>query len=198
MIEEQLRRRGDVDAAPEDAELVIVNTCSVTASADQGARQTIRRIVTRESRRQARGDRLLRDARPDEFADLPNVVRVVPNDDEGRAGRRLDGRRRIADDGGALRRRGRTLRRGARAGRRRAHGVDAARADRVRRAVQLLHHPAALAARDGRVRCPMSLRDVGARWTAGYGRSLITGVHLGSYGRDLAGRHGPRRPRDAR
>ena len=28
-----------------EAELVVVNTCSVTATADQGARQTIRRIA---------------------------------------------------------------------------------------------------------------------------------------------------------
>ena len=45
VIEEQLRRRGAVDAPPEDADLVVINTCSVTASADQGTRQTIRRIV---------------------------------------------------------------------------------------------------------------------------------------------------------
>ena len=45
VIEEQLRRRGAVDAPPEDADLVVINTCSVTASADQGTRQAIRRIV---------------------------------------------------------------------------------------------------------------------------------------------------------
>ena len=32
-------------ASPDEADLVVVNTCSVTATADQGARQTIRRIA---------------------------------------------------------------------------------------------------------------------------------------------------------
>ena len=47
-LEEDLRVRGGVETASRDADLVIVNTCSVTATADQGARQTIRRIA-RES-----------------------------------------------------------------------------------------------------------------------------------------------------
>ena len=78
-IEEELRRRGDVSAPPEDADLVVVNTCSVTASADQAARQTIRRI--------ARGNPDVRvivtgcyaTRRPDEVRQLPNVVRVIAN-----------------------------------------------------------------------------------------------------------------------
>ena len=38
-FEEDLRRRGATTAAsPDDADVVIVNTCSVTSSADQGAR----------------------------------------------------------------------------------------------------------------------------------------------------------------
>ena len=44
-IEEDLRARGGVAVLSSDADLVVVNTCSVTASADQGARQTIRRIA---------------------------------------------------------------------------------------------------------------------------------------------------------
>ena len=44
-IEEDLRARGASDAPSSDADLVVVNTCSVTATADQGARQAIRRIA---------------------------------------------------------------------------------------------------------------------------------------------------------
>ena len=44
-FEEDLLARGAVAVAPDQADLVLVNTCSVTASADQGARQTIRRIA---------------------------------------------------------------------------------------------------------------------------------------------------------
>ena len=44
-MEERLIASGGREAATDEADLVIVNTCSVTASADQGARQTIRRIA---------------------------------------------------------------------------------------------------------------------------------------------------------
>src|SRR5688500_14656555 len=45
VIEGDLRARGGVEVPAEQAELLVVNTCSVTANADQAARQTIRRIV---------------------------------------------------------------------------------------------------------------------------------------------------------
>ena len=48
--------------ASSDADLVIVNTCSVTSSADQGARQTIRRIARDNPSAERRSDRMLRDA----------------------------------------------------------------------------------------------------------------------------------------
>jgi MoxR-like ATPase len=44
-IEGDLRARGGIAVPPEEAEFVVVNTCTVTASADQAARQTIRRIA---------------------------------------------------------------------------------------------------------------------------------------------------------
>lgn len=44
-IERQLREAGGRAVAPEDADLVIVNSCSVTATADQGTRQTVRRLA---------------------------------------------------------------------------------------------------------------------------------------------------------
>ena len=49
-------------ASPDDADVVIVNTCSVTAAADQGARQTIRRVARTNPDVRGRRDRLLRDA----------------------------------------------------------------------------------------------------------------------------------------
>ena len=42
-FEEQFLGHGDEPTSPEAADVVVVNTCSVTASADQGARQTLRR-----------------------------------------------------------------------------------------------------------------------------------------------------------
>jgi tRNA A37 methylthiotransferase MiaB len=44
-FEEDFLARGASAAAPEDSDVVVVNTCSVTASADQAARQTIRRVA---------------------------------------------------------------------------------------------------------------------------------------------------------
>ncbi|HVZ21039.1 MAG TPA: hypothetical protein VG871_08255, partial [Vicinamibacterales bacterium] len=79
-LEDELLARGAVATAPEQADVVIVNTCSVTATADQGARQTIRRIArdNPDARIVATGCYATR--RPDEVRALPNVVRVVPND----------------------------------------------------------------------------------------------------------------------
>ena len=130
---------------PQDADLVVVNTCSVTATADQGARQTIRRVARDNPGARDRRDRLLRDASPGRGrASLPNVLHVVSNDDKDDLRRALATRTETAsrcDHGRALWRRRRTVRRAARAGRRRPDGVHAARADRLRRALQLLHHP---------------------------------------------------------
>ena len=44
-IEGELLARGGVARHAEEADVVVVNTCSVTATADQGARQTIRRVA---------------------------------------------------------------------------------------------------------------------------------------------------------
>ncbi len=44
-FEEDCWRPERSPCAAEQADLVVVNTCSVTATADQGARQTIRRMA---------------------------------------------------------------------------------------------------------------------------------------------------------
>ena len=81
-LEEDLRAGGGVETASSDADVVIVNTCSVTATADQGARQTIRRIAREnpDARIIATGCYATRCAA--EVAALPNVVRVLRNDDK--------------------------------------------------------------------------------------------------------------------
>ena len=78
-IEEDLRRRGAVESPAAEAELVVVNTCSVTATADQGARQTIRRIArdNPSARIVVTGCYATRAA--SDLTLLPNVVRVVAN-----------------------------------------------------------------------------------------------------------------------
>jgi threonylcarbamoyladenosine tRNA methylthiotransferase MtaB len=83
-LEEELRASGATSAPPEAADLVIVNTCSVTASADQGARQSIRRVARANPGARIVVTGCYATRRPDELAALPNVTRVVPNDDKPR------------------------------------------------------------------------------------------------------------------
>ena len=78
-FEEELLSCGATAASPEQADVVVVNTCSVTASADQSARQAIRRIA-----RSNPGARIVvtgcyATRQPADVASLPNVVRVIPN-----------------------------------------------------------------------------------------------------------------------
>jgi threonylcarbamoyladenosine tRNA methylthiotransferase MtaB len=83
-FEEELTAAGASSAPPEHADLVVVNTCSVTAAADQGARQTIRRIARLNPAARIVVTGCYATRRPDEISQLPNVVRVAPNDDKPR------------------------------------------------------------------------------------------------------------------
>ena len=79
-IERQLLDRGLVRAgSPGEAEVVVLNTCTVTASADRDARSAIRRI-----HRENPGTRILvtgcyAQRAPEELSSLPGVSRVVGN-----------------------------------------------------------------------------------------------------------------------
>ena len=81
-FEEDFRARGAAAASPEDADVVVVNTCSVTASADQSARQTIRRLARVNPNAKIVVTGCYATRRPDEIAPLPNVLRVIPNEDK--------------------------------------------------------------------------------------------------------------------
>jgi threonylcarbamoyladenosine tRNA methylthiotransferase MtaB len=78
-MEGQLRERGGAAAPAADADLLIVNTCSVTAGADQGARQTIRRIVRQNPDVKVVVTGCYATRRPDDVAALPNVVQIIAN-----------------------------------------------------------------------------------------------------------------------
>ena len=79
VIEDRLLAHGATQALPEQADLLVVNTCSVTASADQGTRQTIRRIVRTNPDVRVIVTGCYATRRPDEVRALPNVTMVVPN-----------------------------------------------------------------------------------------------------------------------
>jgi len=81
-LEEDLLAQGGLETPSRDADMVIVNTCSVTATADQGARQTIRRIARENPRAQIVATGCYATRCADEVAALPGVVRVVRNDDK--------------------------------------------------------------------------------------------------------------------
>jgi len=88
-FEEELLAAGAVAVSPQDADLVVVNTCSVTATADQGSRQTIRRLARDNPTARIVVTGCYATRRPDEVAALPNVARVVLNDDKPRLVRLL-------------------------------------------------------------------------------------------------------------
>jgi threonylcarbamoyladenosine tRNA methylthiotransferase MtaB len=84
-LEAELASRGAEAVSSERAELVIVNTCSVTASADQGARQTIRRISRENPHARIVATGCYATRCRDEVASLPGVAAVVRNDDKSPA-----------------------------------------------------------------------------------------------------------------
>ena len=78
-IEGELRAMGAVGAAPSEADLVVVNTCSVTAAADQGARQTIRRVARDNPAARIVVTGCYATRAPADLTSLPQVAHVVPN-----------------------------------------------------------------------------------------------------------------------
>lgn len=81
-IEEQLLADGSEPAPAECADVVVVNTCSVTASADQGARQTIRRLARTNPSARIVVTGCYATREPGDVAALPNVDEVVCNDNK--------------------------------------------------------------------------------------------------------------------
>jgi threonylcarbamoyladenosine tRNA methylthiotransferase MtaB len=180
-IEDALRVRGGVASPLEDADVVVVNTCSVTASADQAARQTVRRVarINRGAKVVVTGCYATR--RPEEAGSLPNVIRVVTNAlkdslvDEVAGGLGMTTGAR--DGEGPC---GSTL----------APGIAGRTALTLRvqtgceQACSYCIIPSTRGASRSRP-LPVVLRQIEDAVAAGYKEIALTGVHLGSYGRDL-------------
>ncbi len=79
-LAERFGAEGAVPSAAETADVVVVNTCSVTAAADQAARQAIRRIARTNPSARVVVTGCYASRRPDEVGRLPGVLRVVGND----------------------------------------------------------------------------------------------------------------------
>ena len=180
-IEDGLRARGAIAGNVDDADLVVVNTCSVTASAEQAARQTIRRVtrVNGAARIVVTGCYATR--RPDEASQLPNVLRVVSNSQKDLLGAAL------GDEFGAT-----TAARNGEGpcGTTLAPGVAGRTALtlRVQTGCDEVCSYCIIPSTRGTSRStavPVVLEQVHRAIEAGYKEIALTGVHLGSYGRDL-------------
>lgn len=181
-IEDRLRARGAIDAPPGEADLVVVNTCSVTASADQSARQVIRRLARANPQARIVVTGCYATRRPAELAALPNVIRVVANDHKDDLVGSLDfteftTAERFGDGDGPC---GAHLQPGV--------GGRTALTLRVQTGCDEACSYCVIPSTRGIGRSrPLAgvLDDVRRATDAGYKEIAITGVHLGSYGRDL-------------
>jgi threonylcarbamoyladenosine tRNA methylthiotransferase MtaB len=171
-FDEELLGAGAVATTPDSADLVIVNTCSVTASSDQGARQTIRRVARDNPTARIVVTGCYATRRPDELAALPNVVRVVPNDDKPRLVQLMaipgDGPCGAAIEPGLAGRTAFTLR------------VQTGCAEPCSYCIIPTTRGAPRSVPSDDI-----VRDVERVTAAGFKEIVLTGVHLGSYGRDL-------------
>ena len=184
-FEEELLAAGAVASSPQDADVVVVNSCSVTATADQGTRQTIRRIARDNPSARIVVTGCYATRRPDEVGALPNVARVVDNDDKPRLIQliRQEGTLRFAPsapsavgDGPC----GATIEPGV-----------AGRTAYTLRVQTGCAEPCSYCIIPTTRGMPRSvepdavLREVERVAAAGFKEIALTGVHLGSYGRDL-------------
>jgi threonylcarbamoyladenosine tRNA methylthiotransferase MtaB len=173
-IEESLRAGGAVAAAPDEADLVVVNTCTVTGAADQGARNLIRRIARRNSSARIVVTGCYATREPAALASIPGVARLVPNTGKDELVRDLCGSR--AGEGPC--------------GSQVEPGVMGRTAFPLRVQTGCGEHCAFCvipSTRGASRSTPIAdlLGDVERLALAGYRELWLVGVHLGSYGRDL-------------
>jgi threonylcarbamoyladenosine tRNA methylthiotransferase MtaB len=174
-MEERLRARGAVDVPEDEADLVVINTCTVTGAADQGARNLVRRVARRNPSARIIVTGCYATREPGALAGLPGVVRLVPNsrkdefigdlfasgEGEGHCGTRLEP--------GVMGRTAYPLRVQTGCGEPCAFCViPSTRGASRSRSIEEV------------------LAAVGRLDLAGYKELWLVGVHLGSFGRDLA------------
>ena len=182
-IEALLRGAGGEEAPASAADLVVVNTCSVTCSADQGARQTIRRVARENPHARIVATGCYATRSPEDLGALPGVLRVVSNGDKLEPGAwagSLEGlstaERFGAGDGGC--------------GARLTPGVQGRTAFTLRVQTgceeQCSYCIIPSTRGSGRsVPIEAVVTEVCRIAASGFKEIALTGVHLGSYGRDL-------------
>jgi threonylcarbamoyladenosine tRNA methylthiotransferase MtaB len=181
-IERELRAGGGAPAASGSADVVVVNTCSVTAAADQAARHAIRRIARTNPRARIVATGCYATRKPDALKQLPGVSRLVPNCEKARISpgviSELTGEREataitpgVSSPGLRPGDRGRT-----------AYPLSVQTGCDERCSYCIV--PSTRGPGTSR-RLPLVLEDVRRLAEAGFKEVWLTGVHLGSYGRDL-------------
>ena len=186
VIEGELRAQGGVAVAPDEADVVVVNTCSVTATADQGARQTIRRVARLNPTVRMIVTGCYATRAPHDLTSLPNVARVVANT-------RKESLIQFVADTGALTTAERFNGGDGPCGHMLEPGVAGRTALtlRVQTGCDEQCSYCIIPTTRGRGRSkPVDgvVGDVHRAVAAGYKEIALTGVHLGSYGRDLVPR----------
>ena len=182
-IEGELRARGGVTVPPDEADVVVVNTCSVTATADQGARQTIRRVARANPSVRVIVTGCYATRAPADVTCLPNVAQVVPNS-------RKEELVRLIEEGPAQSTADRFGLGDGPCGSAVAPGVAGRTAFTLRVQTGCNEHCSycIIPTTRGDSRSKQIdevIRDVYRAVAAGYKEIALTGVHLGSYGRDL-------------
>jgi threonylcarbamoyladenosine tRNA methylthiotransferase MtaB len=194
-VEAELRASGAVRSDHGDADLVVVNSCSVTASADQGTRQAIRKIARENPAARIVVTGCYATREPAEVGALPGVVRVVSNRDKDaivasladlRAGMATTAERYAGGDGpcGAV-----APATPATDDVQPGFGGRTAFTLRVQTGCEESCAYCIIPSTRGRARStsPGDLaREVRRLEQVGYHDVTLTGVHVGAYGRDLA------------
>jgi threonylcarbamoyladenosine tRNA methylthiotransferase MtaB len=179
-MEAQLLAHGGDPVDPQHADLVVVNTCSVTSASDQGARQIIRKIARENPTARIVVTGCYATRQPAELASLPGVVQVIPNDrkDFFAAEIGLTTAERFGEGDGAC---GAEVVPGT-AGR-------TAYTLRVQTGCDETCAYCIIPSTRGRGRSrPVAfvLSEIARVCASGFREIALTGVHLGSYGRDLS------------
>jgi threonylcarbamoyladenosine tRNA methylthiotransferase MtaB len=187
-VENGLLAAGAETAAADRADVIIVNSCSVTSTADQGTRQAVRRAARENPHARLIVTGCYASRCPGEIASLPGVARVVGNAEKEALPRIVmqvcedpvtTTRERFAPDGDGPC--GLHLRPGS-----------AGRTAFTLRVQTGCDEPCAYciipSTRGSPVSRPLEwvLDQLERACAAGYREITLTGVHLGAYGRDLS------------
>lgn len=176
LLMEELRARGAVPSSADEADLVLVNTCTVTAAADERARGAIRRLAHDNPDAALVVTGCYATRRPEELRAISGIARLLTNDEKPQIAA-LVGQNLAASSPDAH---SRALQPGL--------GGRTAFTLCVQRGCDRSCAYCIVPATRGRPRSSTIaevLRRVGQLAASGYKEIALTGVHLGAYGRDL-------------